>query len=1160
VIDGIQNIQSVRPIDLADEAVALVRRWLVESAEAAAAPDAESEGLAEILKDPHGLEFTMSLVDGVARPDDLFVAGKNLQKSASTVPDFLPWYVRAAVAAGGVLGEVIPGIVVPISRRVLRKTLGELVIDASSDRLAPAIAAVKEKGDRLNLALVGAPVLGAAEAARRLAGTMALLARDDVDQVSVTISDVAGAMNLWAFDESVERVTELLLPLFLAALPENKVITFDAGEFRERDLTLAVFTGILSRPEFLAFEAGITVQAYLPDSLGTLNRLTEFAAERRGRGGAPIRVRLVKGANLPMERVDAALSGWPLATYGTKAETDANFTRVLDAALTAQRTDAVRVGIASHNLFDLALAWLLAKARGVEHEIAIELMFGMNTAHADAVRAEVGGSLVLYAPVVAPADFDGAATALVRRLEENASEGNFLAVAFDLSAQPALFERERTRFITALVALKEEPVPEPGSNRRQDRANAAPTAPRGPKFANTPDTDPAMPANRAWARHILARVGLPGPGSITLDACAVTDAAGIDDAAAAVRASALDWATLSGTERGAVLHRAGLALETNRARLIEVMATELGKTIGEADPEVSAAVDTAHYYAGQAGLLDGVDGATFLPSRLTVVASAGNVPVSSAASGVLGALAAGSGVILLPAPEARRSAAVMIEALWEAGIPRDLAVLVDLRDALGQDRLERVLVAHPSVDRVILTGTGDRVKRFRLWRAGGGLLAEAGSKNAIIVTPSADLDLAVAAIVESAFGNAGQKNAAAGLVIMVGSVGRSERFRRQLQDAVSSLQVGYPGDARAEVGPLIAPAAGKLLHALTSLGTGESWLVEPRKLSADGRLWSPGVRDGVQPDTYFALTEFQGPVLGLMRASSLEAAIDLQNSTTNGLTAGLFSLAAAEQELWLDRVEAGNLFVNRAITGAVVQRQPFGGWKRSAAGFGGKAGGPNYLVHLGSWASEPGEPSHGLSLTGLDARVVRLLDSVTGALPWEGFDQVRRGAQSDAEAWAGFFADSDVQALVLERNILRYRTIPTTIRLSDGGTLEELVRVLAAGTLTRSRLRLSSALKLPRPLRELLKEWDVKVAIEDDASWLSRVGAAAVEGGAGFPTPRIRLIGGSARDLEEALGAGADVAVAGGAVTRSGRIELLSFVHEQTVAITNHRFGGRIGE
>src|SRR5690606_32654506 len=208
-----------------------------------------------------------------------------------------------------------------------------------------------------------------------------------------------------------------------------------------------------------------------------------------------------------------------------------------------------------------------------------------------------------------------------------------------------------------------------------------------------------------------------------------------------------------------------------------------------------------------------------------------------------------------------------------------------------------------------------------------------------IVTPSADLDLAVADVAKSAFGNAGQKCSAASLVILVGSVARSERFRRQLADAVKSMAVGYPQDPATLVGPIVEPAQGKLARALTQLAEGETWLVKPRQLDETGRLWSPGVRDGVQPGSEFHLTEYFGPVLGIMTAADLDEAIALQNGVDYGLTAGIHSLDPDEVAHWLDRVQAGNLYVNRVITGAVVRRQPFGGWKRSSVGAGAKVGG-----------------------------------------------------------------------------------------------------------------------------------------------------------------------------------------------------------------------------
>ncbi len=1144
--------------DLARESVELARRWLDESRDAAVDPSAER--LAGVLKDPDGLAFTVGFVDGVARPEDVFAAGKNLGLLAKKTPQFLSWYLRAAASAGGTLGEVVPGVVVPAARKVLRSMVGHLIVDARPSKFGPAVKALREKsgGDavRLNINLLGEAVLGDREAAKRLEGTKELLQRPEVDYVSVKVSSVVGELSMWGFDRTVDEVAQTLMPLYRIAAQRGilgletggegsrrKFINLDMEEYRDLDLTIAVFQRILDEPDLLDYEAGIVLQAYLPDALGALQRLHAWAAERRARGGAPIKVRVVKGANLALEHVDAVLHGWPQAPFGSKQETDTNYKRVLDWALRPEHTDAVHIGVAGHNLFDVAWAWLLAGRRGVTQAVDFEMLLGMATAQADAVRKTVG-HLLLYTPVVSPAEFDVAIGYLVRRLEENSGSENFLSSVFDLAGSPAAFEKERDRFLASLAALEADPDAVPEPNRRQDR-QAGEIEPAGALFENTADTDPSLAANRAWGSRILARVHDSVLGTETIEAAWVSD----PDALEAVIAGAVEagaaWGARPASERAGFIRRAGYALEADRDRLIEVMAAETGKTIDQADPEVSEAIDFARYYAHTAVELDAVDGAAFVPSKLTVVAPPWNFPVAIPAGSALAALAAGSAVILKPAPQSKRSAAVLAEALWESGIPRELLVLVDLDEGeLGQK-----LMADDRVDRVILTGAYETAHLFRSWRADLPLLAETSGKNAIVVTPSADLDLAVADIVSSAFGHAGQKCSAASLVILVGSVAQSKRFTRQLQDAVSSLRVGYPDDPSVQMGPLIEPASGKLAEALTTLGVGERWLVEPESLDDSGRLWSPGVREGVLPGTPFHLTEYFGPVLGIMHAPTLEKAIELQNAVPYGLTAGIQSLDAAEIEQWLATVQAGNLYVNRGITGAIVRRQPFGGWKRSSVGAGAKAGGPNYLVHLGSWRDEPGAPSEGLSLAGLDPRVVALLEASTGGLEWSDFDVARRGAKSDQAAWESTFAARDESALGIESNVLRYVSVPVQVRLSEGRPLHELVRVLAAGTLARSAVTVSSALKLPRPLRALLKERGVRVVIEKDAAFIGRA-----EGLVG-QVSRIRLIGGDARALAEALGGSADVAVYAGEVTQAGRIELLPFVVEQSISITNHRFG-----
>ncbi len=1216
--------------NVTDQAIALARRWVDEAAETDADPSAER--LANVLRDDDGLPFTIGFVDGVMRPESLVAAASSLARVAPLVPEFLPWYLRTAVRAGGVVAPIVPMPVVPIARRVLREMVGHLIVDARPKKLGATLAKLRESGNRLNLNLLGEAVLGDAEAQRRLDGVHELIRRDDVDYVSVKVSAVAGRISPWAFDATVDQVVERLRALYLTAAGNGTFINLDMEEYRDLDLTIAVFTRLLEDPELRDLEAGIVLQAYLPDALPALEELTAWARVRVAGGGAPIKVRLVKGANLAMERVDAVMHDWPLATHGSKADSDAAYLRLVDYALTPAHTDAVRVGIAGHNLFDIAYVWLRAGERGVRDGIEFEMLLGMAQGQVQAVSRDVG-PVLLYVPVVSPDEFDVAISYLVRRLEENASNENFLSAAFALADDPVLFERERDRFVASVERAADPALPV-GPNRRQDRAgerdaageapailrpaevrtgdegltaavlgiargaqtDTAPLSPEGghvnfggepfvetavysmresdlqasgaPGFRNTADSDPALPANREWARDIVARIASSTAGEATVRAARVQDADALEALIARTRRAAESWGMLPASERAAVLQRAARALEARRGELIEVAASETGKVFAEADVEVSEAVDFAAYYAATSRELDRVSGAVFSPSRLTVVTPPWNFPIAIPAGGVLAALAAGSGVVFKPAPQARRCAAVVAEALWEAlgdaGISREVLALVDLDEgALGQQ-----LIAHPKVDRVLLTGSWETAELFRSWRADLPLLAETSGKNAMIVMPSADLDLAAADLVRSAFGHAGQKCSAASIAILVGPVGRSKRFARQLVDATCSLRVGPPTDLGSDVGPVIEPPQGKLAWALSTLDEGEQWLVEPTLRQAQGpegqaqgpdysgRLWTPGIRTGVQPGSRFHREEFFGPVLGIMHATSLSQAIELQNAVSFGLTAGLYTQHPADLAMWIDSVEAGNLYVNRGITGAVVQRQPFGGWKRSSVGPGTKAGGPNYLLGLGSWqASAAAGGSATLHLRGLDTRITDVIEAAQPSLDYASFDWLRRGALADALAWNREYGQvKDVSHLGVERNLFRYRPVPRiALRATADASRRALLRVVVAGIRSGADFDLSVPDGLPAAVRHVLGDQGIAVWVETDEEWLARVSAER--------PARVRLIGPheSARAAYEALAHAVagdpGVAVYDGEVTTAGRLELLPFLREQSITITAHRFG-----
>jgi len=325
-----------------------------------------------------------------------------------------------------------------------------------------------------------------------------------------------------------------------------------------------------------------------------------------------------------------------------------------------------------------------------------------------------------------------------------------------------------------------------------------------------------------------------------------------------------------------------------------------------------------------------------------------NFPYAIPAGGVFAALAAGNTVALKPAPQTTGVAWHLADQLWRAGVPRDALTFLRTRD----DHTGQRLVTHPQVDAVILTGSFDTAQLFVHWKPELHLLAETSGKNSMIIAASADIDVAVKDLVHSAFSHAGQKCSAASLAIVDQGVLHSSRFLEQLRDAVCTLRVGHGGDPATVMGNLIGPPGDALRRAFTTLDHGESWLVEPQPRNGDintATLWTPGVRLGAAPGSWCQRTEWFGPVLGIIEARDLDHAIEIQNSTEFALTAGLHALDEEECERWLARVNAGNLYVNRATTGAVVARQPFGGWRRSSIGATAKAGGVHYLHNLVRW-------------------------------------------------------------------------------------------------------------------------------------------------------------------------------------------------------------------
>ncbi len=1086
----------------------------------------QSARMTRILGDPDGRGLILALTDEVLRIRSPRRAGEVLaglvghgepgRGTASLGP-----VDKLSLKAGELLAPLLPSIVVPLARERVRAEMGGVILPAGERELALHSARRAARGMSLNVNVLGEAILGDEEAERRLQRIIDTLDHPSVDYISVKVSSVCAQIDVVRFGFEVERIAGKLRLLYDKAKSSYppKFVNLDMEEYRDLELTLAVFKKVLDEEPYERLTAGIVLQAYLPDSLAAVEDLCSWARARHERSGGRIKVRLVKGANLAMERVEAEIRGWTPAPFASKEETDANYKRLLDVVVDPKNADAVRLGVASHNLFELAWAATLAGAAGARDRVEFEMLEGMTPATAEATAARLGG-LRLYAPIVEPEEIESAIAYLVRRLDENSAPENFLAHQFSMSVGSPPWQSEAARFRQAVADRHDRPQP---TRRTQDRRTEQPAVTIG-HFENEPDTDFVVRANREWAEEHLATVareGLPDyrpvidgrpvdgdPSDIGLDPghpgrplykWLSADTRAVESALTVAKLAQPPWAA-SPTLRREVLHRAAAQLARARGRLLAVMAYDTGKTLREGDPEVSEAVDFARYYAEHVP-----EDAAFRPYGTVVVASPWNFPLSIPAGGVLAALAAGNAVILKPSSEAVAVAGELARALWEGGVPPALLQFLPTRDR----EAGRALVTHPDVGAVVLTGSFETARMFLEWRPSLHLHAETSGKNAIVITATADLDEAIADLVRSAFGHGGQKCSAASLAIVEAPVYDEPAFLRRLADAVRTLRPGPGWDPAASMGPLIRPPDTTLEKGFSDLGQDERWLVRPEPLDEHRFLWRPGVRVGVRPGSWYHQTECFGPVLGVMRARDLDEAIQLQNGVPFGLTAGLHALDPTEIEKWRDSVEAGNLYVNRGITGAIVRRQAFGGWKRSVVGPGAKAGGPNYVASLGEWERPESE--------------------------WADAGDRQAYVAACREVWRSMERPVDESRLLAESNVFRYRPLRTAIicrgtQVPDGWVARALEAARVAGT-------------------------DVVVLAEEALADK----AAALAGSPGAARPdKVRLLG-EVDDKVRLAAIDAGMWVDDTPVAKDPRREMLRWAREQAVSESRHRHGNVTG-
>ena len=1104
------------------------------------------------------------------------------------VPRFFNPWDRTLMKGFQSFGGYMPGVALPLVKEHMQKETANVILPGEQALLTQHLAERTQEGVRMNVNFLGEAILSEEESERRLQQYLHGLQWPEIEVVSIKISTLYSQISALAREQTVATLCDRIERLIRTAQRSRftrpggevvpKFVYLDMEEYRDKELTAEAFMRTLDRPGLETVHAGIALQSYIPDSYRTLITILEWARRRAAAGRGRITIRLVKGANLEMERAEASLRGWPQAPYKTKLETDANYKRLLHEVMKPENLAAADVGVASHNLFDLAYGLVLAHEAKATDQVQFEMLEGMANNQRRALF-EFCRNVLLYAPACKKENFINAIGYLIRRLDENTGPENFLRHAFKIKVGSPEWQKLEQGFLASFDAL---PTVSDAPRRVQDRHNrpaaTSPAIARGwENFENEADTDFSLPQNGEWAQGIIAKwqplCGAQAPqiplvigGEELLDGRTLRDCldpsrpgvvvgryrqAGEQDVLRAVETAAADpdgWRTMPSQKQFEILGRVAQELRKARGDLMGAALANGGKTLPESDPEVSEAVDFLEFYRDTARFWQKMPGLTARPKGVVVVVSPWNFPIAIPCGGVAAALAAGNTVIIKPASDAVLVAWEMCQCFWRAGVSKRALQFVPCSGSAEG----RKLVNHPKVNAVILTGGTATALSMLKDNPKLQLFAETGGKDVTVVTALSDRDQAIKHVLHSAFSHAGQKCSATSLLLLEAEIYDDPAFRKSLCEAVSSMKVGSAWDLDTKMGPLIRPPSGDLETALKVLEPGEEWALMPQQIPGNPNLWTPGIKYGVKPGNFTHMTEFFGPVLGVMRFEKLAEAVARVNQTGYGLTTGLESLDEREWDYWKDHVRAGNLYINRVTTGAVVLRQPFGGLGKSAFGPGLKAGGPSYVAQLMDFADRdkaaaegnPENPALAMLTQGLTSR--QHPDAT----------QVLRAALSYERAFREEFGSQhDHFKLVGQDNFRRYLPIPAVrIRVHPADSAFEIFARACAARVAGSHITISSPREQPHPavalLEDLTESWAGAIEfVEETDEQLARALRDNQADRVRFAAPD--------RASETVLAAAGEMG--GIAVTTpvsgEGRLELLWYVREQSLSIDYHRYG-----
>lgn len=765
--------------------------------------------------------------------------------------------------------------------------------------------------------------------------------------VSVKLSSLYSQVKGTAWEESIAILSERLLPIFRCAKESNVFINLDMENYDLKDLTLAVFKNMLQMPEFKDYPHwGIVIQAYLRDSLKDIKSLVEFAKKR----GVVFTVRLVKGAYWDSETIVAEQRDWPFPVYTNKKESDANYEECAEVLLTHHKF--IKTALGSHNVRSIAAAMAVANKLGLpKNSFEIQMLYGM----ADPIKksiSKMGYRIREYAPV---GELIPGMAYLVRRLLENTSNESFLKSKFSdnvsmdqLLASPHQDLKRTPEFKDKKDLFYNEPLIDFAIEENRNKIKSAIEKIKKSKLNYSIIIDGKEIKTGKTLKSINPSHPQDVLGEVQLATTKEAELA-VQTASAAFKT----WSKVSPLKRADLVDKLAELIVKNRFELSALEVLEVGKPWIEADGDITEAIDFCRYYARHMRQLTGgmrvghapgeMSNYHYQPRGVCLVIAPWNFPLAILAGMVAAALVTGNTVVMKPAEQSSLIAGKLMELLQQAGFPKDIVHFVP---GIGEE-IGPYLVEHPKVD--IIAFTGSKAVGLNILQKAAVVLPqqknikkciiEMGGKNAMIIDSDADLDEAVSAVTYSAFGFSGQKCSACSRVIVLQEI--YDRFMERLIDAASSIKVNFTENGNTYLGPVIDEEAHARILKTISEAKKKHKLAFEGQIPSEGYFVPPTIFSDVDSKSDLAQKEIFGPVLAVIKAKDIEDALLIANDTEYGLTGGLFSRSPANIEKVKAEYEVGNLYINRTITGAMVDRHPFGGFKMS--GIGSKTGGPDYL-------------------------------------------------------------------------------------------------------------------------------------------------------------------------------------------------------------------------